>query len=194
MQTDFLSLTAVPFFVSAQIFSVGTAQASSLPTQVARIIEAEHASEPIPELHLRAWTSEARSALSKAKPSIELTQPAAIAALERIRTFRSWKRNWDGEMAPAPKPKSLDAAAVLLGLLDAALPSTPKVTLNGIGEPMFILLTPELEFSATVTSSKRVAYYVRSEDREEAGLARFDHVRLPKVIRQELGLVNRRYA
>lgn len=63
---------------------------------------------------------------------------AAVAALERLRTFRTWEGNWDAEGAPAPSVDAVDAASNLIGFL-RSFPITPTAMLDADGCPMLLL-------------------------------------------------------
>lgn len=110
----------------------------------------------------------------------------AIEALKTLREFKSWTANWDGEGAPAPKAASIEAASNLLGLLDASIHSTPKVTLNSSGEPMFLLIEDDGELSVTIQSRSTIAFYVETNGFEDGGLARFNGRDLPAKLQRSL--------
>lgn len=111
---------------------------------------------------------------------------ASIDALARLRTFSTWKVNWDGEGAPAPTLSSIDTATNLLGILDGALIETPKVALNAFGQPMFMLAADGAEMSATIVSPKTIHFYVSKDDFEAGGVARVKEAVLPSTFLQAL--------
>ena len=110
----------------------------------------------------------------------------STAALMRLRTFSRWGENWDGEGAPAPDAATLNCAAVLLGLLSTELGNAPKVMLNALGEPMFIVVEERFELAVTVKSKDEASFYVAQGNDEDGGLTPFDGVHLPPDLKSAI--------
>lgn len=62
-----------------------------------------------------------------------------VRALARLRTFQHWGDNWDAEGAPAPDPRAIELASIVLGQLQS-YPMVPTAMLDARGQP-FLLLT-----------------------------------------------------
>jgi hypothetical protein len=107
----------------------------------------------------------------------------STTALARLRTFATWRDNWDGEGASAPDGKALDAASLILGLLSSDLGKVPKVMLNGDGEPMFVLIDKHFEIAVTVKSKTEISFYVAHGNDEDGGLVDFNGRQLPTLLR-----------
>lgn len=194
VQSRFLAMTAVPAVIAMQWVASGTAQAGSIESQVRELIGAGPVQDGGRNLQLIAPTAAPqRDHRLSALAANDQSRTPVIAALHRLRTFSTWKRNWDGEGAPAPRVRAIEAATVLLGLLDSKLPQTPKVALNSLGQPMFMLLAGDKEFSATLQGATRISYYLRSGNEEEGGLIKFNQRTLPKRFAAEIAtLIGRR--
>jgi len=111
------------------------------------------------------------------------TRGHAVQALERLRTFQTWSRGWDGDGAPAPKAAAIGSATKLLGLLSAELGRTPTVALNAHGEPMFMFIDGDFEVAVTVESKRRLNVLVARGDIERGGLLDFDGSKVPHGLR-----------
>ena len=111
------------------------------------------------------------------------TRGHAVQALERLRTFQTWSRGWDGDGAPAPKAAVIGSATKLLGLLSAELGRTPTVALNAHGEPMFMFIDGDFEVAVTVESKRRLNVLVARGDIERGGLLDFDGSKVPHGLR-----------
>lgn len=102
----------------------------------------------------------------------------AHAGLQRLRTFRNWKDNWDGEGAPAPEKEALDTSTKVLALLVAS-GASPKVQLNSDGLPVFSIYGDGLDGEVVVTSKDTIEYYFHGDEPVGQSDVPFDGVKLP---------------
>lgn len=79
-------------------------------------------------------------------------------ALQRLRTFKTFKRNWDAEQGAAPDHKTIDAATTLLSLLSAK-GEAPKVSLTSDGFPMLLFGDGSARGEIIVTSESTFDYF-----------------------------------
>lgn len=97
----------------------------------------------------------------RSKFSTELS--ATMSALNRLRTFKTWKENWDAEGAPAPDSDSIEAATQVLSLL-ALENVAPTVTLNSDGKPMLLINQWGLDGEITVTEPGEVEFFFDADE------------------------------
>lgn len=79
-------------------------------------------------------------------------------ALQRLRQFKTFERNWDAEQGEAPDHKTIDAATTLLSLLSAK-GDTPKVSLTSEGYPMLLFGNGSARGEIIVTSASTFDYF-----------------------------------
>ncbi len=80
------------------------------------------------------------------------------AILNRLRAFRDWKRNWDGEGAAAPNSLAIDAASNFLSLWSPKK-TKPEITLTHDGLPMFVISNSQLFAELIVNNDDTVDYF-----------------------------------
>jgi hypothetical protein len=110
-------------------------------------------------------------------------------ALVRLRSFGKWQRNWDGEGAPAPKAAAIDAAIVLLSLLQNTYRSF-AVHLDGDARPIFFLRESDWEGEITVENAHHVSFdFRRGSDVHSESEVAFDRKKLPQSLMAAIALV-----
>lgn len=108
---------------------------------------------------------------------------AAPRALARLRKFKGWTDNWDGEGSKAPNPAVLDSAGTILGLL--AMHRVPSVALSAEGHPMFIYGAP-IHGEVVVTGRDTFDYAFMSDDGPEHEGATLTNGSLPAELIKHL--------
>ena len=110
--------------------------------------------------------------------------------LARLRRFRTWGENWDGEGAPAPKLASLDVAVRLLSLL-AYEHAVMSVGLDADSRPMFNLRDSLYEGHIVVESSGNLSFsFSRGESDLQDGFdLAFDGHYIPLELKTALSRV-----
>ena len=88
------------------------------------------------------------------KPSVD----NGSIILNRLRTFKSWKRNWDGDGAAAPNVDAIETATNFLSLWSPKK-ARPEITLTHDGYPMFIIATARLFGEIIVNGDNTVDYF-----------------------------------
>lgn len=99
-----------------------------------------------------------------------------LIGLQRLRAFRSWGDNWDGEGSKAPNAEAVDFASKILGLL--AMHRVPAVSLSADGSPMFIYGEP-LNGEVVVTGRDRFDYFFAADNAPEVENASLSNNSLP---------------
>lgn len=114
---------------------------------------------------------------------------ASDEALERLRKFRSWKDNWDGEGGLRPDLQTINAAIYLLSLI-ANTYREFGVHLSPDGRPVFFPRNSEWSGEIVVEDPNHISYEFRrgTELRDEYDLP-FDGRRLPDKLRAALDLL-----
>lgn len=112
---------------------------------------------------------------------------AAVQALQRLRTFRDWRDNWDAEGAPAPDQGALNAASIILGYL-RNYPIDPTAMLDADGKPMLILRYPGGEGEINVLSDATLDYVmpIPGRDTEYEADVHIDAAALPQQLQDVL--------
>ena len=98
--------------------------------------------------------------LVEKSPTCVVQFPAVSAtnhALSRLRKFRTWQDNWDGEHAPAPAQANLDVAERLLSLL-ANTQLEFSVGLDADARPMFNLRSPRWDGYIVVEEGGMISF------------------------------------
>jgi hypothetical protein len=110
-------------------------------------------------------------------------------ALVRLRSFKKWRKNWDGEGAPAPKATAIEAAIALLSLLQNTYHSF-AVHLDGHARPVFFLRQSDWEGEITVEDAHHVSFDFRlgSDVHSDFEVA-FDGEELPQSLIEAIALV-----
>ncbi len=78
--------------------------------------------------------------------------------LNRLRTFKGWKKNWDGEGATAPNLNAIDTATNFLSLWSPKR-TRPEITLTHDGFPMFVISDASLFGEIIVNGDGTVDYF-----------------------------------
>jgi len=106
-------------------------------------------------------------------------------ALARLRSFKNWAANWDGEGAPAPPAEVLDSAITLLGHLSAHH-FVPRVGLNSFGQPHFLFSSRMYEGEIIVESKNKLSYFIRGGIDDTSGETKFTGATLPRRLEDAL--------
>lgn len=107
---------------------------------------------------------QARDGSESLPPSFVITNHPAQAGLQRLRTFRGWKDNWDAEGSKGPELDVLNFADQVFSLL--AIHNVPEVTLTAEGHPMFVYGAP-VKGEVIVTGNKTISYFFLENDAPE---------------------------
>jgi len=109
-----------------------------------------------------------------------------LKAIKRLRNFRDWEHNWDGEGAEAPDHSLLNSAELLVGFL-ASFRSRLRVALDAFGRPIIFMSDGPSEAEITVTEADMIEFAIAAPafDDAEAGLS-FNGQRLPVQLRASL--------
>jgi hypothetical protein len=88
------------------------------------------------------------------KPSLD----SGSAILNRLRTFRGWEKNWDGEGAAAPNAAAIETASNFLSLWSPRK-TRPEIMLTHDGLPMFVISDSRLFGEIIVNSDETIDYF-----------------------------------
>lgn len=94
-------------------------------------------------------------------PTYAILALPPLAGLERLRSFADFPENWNGEGGARPDRATVDAATKVYGLLAAV--KLPQVSLNSLGQPMF-LYDGACRGEIVVTSADTLDYYFDDDD------------------------------
>jgi hypothetical protein len=100
----------------------------------------------------------------KVRPSVDNSS----VILNRLRTFKGWAKNWDGEGAIAPNLAAIETASNFLSLW-APQKVKPEITLTHDGLPMFVIANPRLFGEIIVNSDSTVDYFFEPESGQPFG-------------------------
>jgi hypothetical protein len=98
------------------------------------------------------------------KPSVDNRS----VILNRLRTFKGWKRNWDGEGAAAPNLAAIETASNFLSLWSPKK-TKPEITLTHDGLPMFVVANSQLFGEIIVNGDDTVDYFFEPLNRDAVG-------------------------
>lgn len=134
----------------------------------------------------------AASRFEQAFDSVKATS-SAIRALERLRTFSTWKANWDAEGAPTPDKDAIEAASNLLGYLKN-YNIEPTAMLDSLGKPLFLFSHGASDAEISVLSRNMIEFlFVDGEtDRAVEVDVQFDGVGMPPELESALEGLSRK--
>lgn len=98
------------------------------------------------------------------KPSVDNKS----AILNRLRTFKSWGKNWDGEGAATPNLLAIETASNFLSVWSPKK-AKPEITLTSDGYPMFVIANSRLFGEIIVNGNGTVDYFFEPLGRELIG-------------------------
>jgi hypothetical protein len=88
--------------------------------------------------------------------------------LNRLRTFKGWTKNWDGEGAASPNLAAIETASNFLSLWSPRK-TKPEITLTHDGLPMFVISNSRLFGEIIVNGDSTVDYFFEPLDQELIG-------------------------
>jgi hypothetical protein len=109
--------------------------------------------------------------------------------LSRLRSFRTWRQNWDAEGAEPPDPNLLERAIVLLSLL---APTRVRfgVGLDADSRPMFNIRDSIYDGHIVLENDGTLSFFFQRDNQELSGHnIPFDGRSLPVELEQSLELV-----
>jgi hypothetical protein len=98
------------------------------------------------------------------KPSVDNNS----VILNRLRTFKDWKRNWDGEGAASPNLAAIETASNFLSMWTPKK-TKPEITLTHDGLPMFVIADSSLFGEIIVNGDDTVDYFFEPLSGEPIG-------------------------
>jgi hypothetical protein len=98
------------------------------------------------------------------RPSVDNSS----AILNRLRTFKGWTKNWDGEGAASPNLAAIETASNFLSLWSPKK-TKPEITLSHDGLPMFVIANPRLFGEIIVNADDTVDYFFEPLNRDAVG-------------------------
>lgn len=98
------------------------------------------------------------------KPSVDNSS----VVLNRLRTFKGWTKNWDGEGAAAPNLAAIETASNFLSLWSPRK-TRPEITLTHDGLPMFVIANSRLFGEIIVNGDDTVDYFFEPLNQEYIG-------------------------
>jgi hypothetical protein len=98
------------------------------------------------------------------KPSVDNSS----VILNRLRTFKGWTKNWDGEGAASPNLAAIESASNFLSLWSPKK-TKPEITLTHDGLPMFVIANPRLFGEIIVNADDTVDYFFEPLSRDAVG-------------------------
>ncbi len=90
----------------------------------------------------------------KVRPSVDNSS----VILNRLRTFKDWTKNWDGEGAASPNLAAIETASNFLSLWSPKK-TKPEITLTHDGLPMFVIANSQLFGEVIVNGDDTVDYF-----------------------------------
>lgn len=90
------------------------------------------------------------------------------AILNRLRTFKGWSKNWDGEGAAAPNLAAIETASNFLSLWSPKK-TRPEIALSHHGFPMFVIADARLFGEIIVNSDDTIDYFFEPLSRDPIG-------------------------
>lgn len=138
----------------------------------------------VPEAHVLAQTS-------TDKLSLGVPDTSTIdAVMERLRSFKTWDENWDGEGAPKPDHDIINAAIRLFSLL---APGAQEfgVSLDSNSIPTFYVRDSVYTGHIAVEREDEISFFFRKHDGEviEEYEVRFGQREIPPPLQAALRLV-----
>lgn len=88
--------------------------------------------------------------------------------LNRLRTFKGWAKNWDGEGAASPNLAAIETASNFLSLWSPRK-TKPEITLTHDGLPMFVIANSRLFAEIIVNGDSTVDYFFEPESGQNFG-------------------------
>lgn len=88
--------------------------------------------------------------------------------LNRLRTFKGWTKNWDGEGAASPNLAAIETASNFLSLWSPRK-TKPEITLTHDGLPMFVITNSRLFGEIIVNGDDTVDYFFEPLNQELIG-------------------------
>jgi hypothetical protein len=98
------------------------------------------------------------------RPSVDNSS----AILNRLRTFKGWTKNWDGEGAASPNLAAIETASKFLSLWSPKR-TKPEITLTHDGLPMFVIADFRLFGEIIVNSDDTIDYFFEPLSKEPIG-------------------------
>lgn len=127
----------------------------------------------------------ARTGSTSAPIDFTVISSPELDALDRLRQFKAFKYNWDGEHGAAPQAGAVDSAIILLSLL-AAHGVSPKVMLNADGSPLLLINKGSVRGEIAVSSPTTIEFYFDVCGGEAEVDVQFDGKSIPKVLLDHL--------
>lgn len=88
--------------------------------------------------------------------------------LNRLRTFKGWAKNWDGEGAASPNLAAIETASNFLSLWSPRK-TKPEITLTHDGLPMFVITNSRLFGEIIVNGDDTVDYFFEPLNQKHIG-------------------------
>lgn len=124
------------------------------------------------------------SSTGKIRPlTFFLVESPEIAGLERLRSFKGWADNWDGEGSKAPAADVLDASTKIFSLL--SVHRVPKVMLTADGQPMFSF-SGDVRGEVVMTAVDRFDYFFAGPGEPADEDVHFDGFSLPAQLTEHI--------
>jgi hypothetical protein len=98
------------------------------------------------------------------RPSVD----SSSVILNRLRTFKDWTNNWDGEGAASPNLDAIETASNFLSLWSPRK-TKPEITLTHDGLPMFVIANSRLFGEIIVNDDNTVDYFFEPLNQEHIG-------------------------
>lgn len=98
------------------------------------------------------------------RPSVDNSS----AILNRLRTFKSWTKNWDGEGAASPNLAAIETASNFLSLWSPGK-TKPEIALTHDGLPMFVVANSRLFGEIIVNADDTIDYFFEPLNRDPVG-------------------------
>lgn len=115
-------------------------------------------------------------------------------ALARLRSFRCWGENWDGEHAPLPNHGLINTAIDVLSLLEVTHVPV-SVHLDADSRPIFFIRESEWTGEINVEDRQHISFELRSADNILDGCdLEFDGAALPIALRKAIDRVSQEIA
>ncbi|WP_141402136.1 hypothetical protein [Rhizobium subbaraonis] len=110
-------------------------------------------------------------------------------SLARLRSFRTWKDNWDGDGAPAPSSELIDTAIELFALLVNTRVKI-RVHVGGDGRPVFFLRDVPANAEVAVEAADEISFSFDTKDKViEEFCIPFNGKHLPEPLRKAIAII-----
>jgi hypothetical protein len=108
------------------------------------------------------------SKTSKDPVEVKPSADNSSVILNRLRTFKGWTKNWDGEGAASPNLAAIETASNFLSLWSPRK-TKPEIALTHAGLPMFVIANGRLFGEIIVNDDDTVDYFFEPLNRDPVG-------------------------